>query len=569
MKVIELRPDRSLLRSNFDGYKLSLEPVPLLRQELSDQCCPDRVKPTGDDNYSCLHAQLFGLQNHLVRDPWTSGSCYYVDRSCTVRRVQYCDDEGRLKPVSSVFKIVRKRERVDGDYNCSLVFISERLALVGDGQSGLRIVETGDRKRGDEWKGKFGYECEELPEGGMILLDGRFEVVVGGERQIHAVCASIRRDESCFRTVLRWFKIVQSDASNEWKYHSLRVLEGRGFPWYCSLEVKSTGLVMISDKPFSFVSDSETPFERKEAEQNGTKPQENETTETILFTWSQTVGDLTIKIPKEEGFSYRITNDNMILKVVRNETVVLDGESFYAKVDPELTSWTNETNELQITLFKANNSFWPFLFPGSPEESDPQRTEQDEEQLPVSNITSQLEDCDFGIGGEEKEYVLERLDLATHEATHKALLGSNAPLFNVTLRSGFPAAVALRNDVDACVWLQQPGATDWSLRHEGTLHAFGYVQASKQQRKFLACAPDMSYGIICEPERHVFIYKSSYGIGASGLRNRSGPQVTIGQQKLITLPEGTGEILGTSIENEYTILLTESHVLLLQLCIEE
>lgn len=209
---------------------------------------------------------------------------------------------------------------------------------------------------------------------------------------------------------------------------------------------------------------------------------------------------------------------------------------------------------------------WPFLFPGCPEETNANRAEG-EDLPPVLDLTSQLEECDFGIvgSGEETEYTLERFDATSHAVTHKTSLGGNGPLFSLPLRPEFPPAIALRHDVDACLWLQQPGEA-WSLRHEGTLHAFGYVQASKQQRKFLSCSPDLSYALICEAERHIFIYKASYG--AEGLRHRNGSQVSIGQQKLVSL-EGSGEIIGLCAENDCAILLTESHVLVLQLRIEE
>lgn len=45
-KIVELRPDRNLIRNNFDGYKLSLDAVPLLRQELSN--LPFRADPNED-----------------------------------------------------------------------------------------------------------------------------------------------------------------------------------------------------------------------------------------------------------------------------------------------------------------------------------------------------------------------------------------------------------------------------------------------------------------------------------------------------------------------------------------
>lgn len=162
------------------------------------------------------------------------------------------------------------------------------------------------------------------------------------------------------------------------------------------------------------------------------------------------------------------------------------------------------------------------------------------------------------------------MDAISHKITHKANLGSNNPvLFSLCLRAGSPLAFALRNDVDACVWLPciQPDATNettMKMKHEGTLNALGYIQASKQQKKFMQCSPDMGYAIICESQRHIFVYKSSHD-SASGLKNRnSSSKISIGQQKLITM-DSSDELLGIVCQNETTILLTQKHVLCLQI----
>lgn len=162
------------------------------------------------------------------------------------------------------------------------------------------------------------------------------------------------------------------------------------------------------------------------------------------------------------------------------------------------------------------------------------------------------------------------MDAISHQTTHKANLGSNNPvLFTLSLRAGSPLAFALRNDVDACVWLpyvQSNAENDVTLniKHEGTLNAFGYIQASKQQKKFMQCSPDMNYAIICEPHRHIFVYKSTYAT-AAGLKNRnSSTKISIGQQKLITMDD-SDEVLGIVCQTETTILLTQKHVLCLQI----
>lgn len=145
-------------------------------------------------------------------------------------------------------------------------------------------------------------------------------------------------------------------------------------------------------------------------------------------------------------------------------------------------------------------------------------------------------------------------------------MSSNYPILTVSLRPGHPKAIGLRNEVDCCLWLQNMTSDDWNLRHESTLHAFGYVQASKQGRKYLACSPDTNLSVISESSRHLFIYNKNYS-SAKGLRNRTGTQMTIGQQKVVTL--SNDEIIGIVVENETVLILTETAISCLQLSIEE
>lgn len=209
------------------------------------------------------------------------------------------------------------------------------------------------------------------------------------------------------------------------------------------------------------------------------------------------------------------------------------------------------------------------------------------------NLRSEMEECDFGDEDMESEYgfgkfqancfaerkmfnlftlisMTVRMDAKTHSVTHIANFGpSNAILFNIDLRANSPTAFALRSDVDACIWLpnvqaNQDGQINLHMRHEGTLNAFGYVQASKQQKKFLRCSPDMKYSIICEAHRHIFVYKANYDT-ATGLKNRNtSTKLSIGQQKLITMDK-TDEVLGIVCENETTILLAQKQILCLQI----
>lgn len=151
--------------------------------------------------------------------------------------------------------------------------------------------------------------------------------------------------------------------------------------------------------------------------------------------------------------------------------------------------------------------------------------------------------------------------------THKISLGMHRPLFKLNLRPTFTSAIVLRHDVDACIWQPQNLPNDWTIMHEGTLNAFGYVQASKLQKKFQQCSPDFSYALICETSRNIFIYYSRYNMDGV-LKNRKGAKTSIGEQKLVTL-EKNDEILGIYCADEITILLTENSIICLQINVRQ
>uniref|UniRef100_A0AAG5DW93 NudC domain-containing protein 1 n=1 Tax=Anopheles atroparvus TaxID=41427 RepID=A0AAG5DW93_ANOAO len=570
MQHIELRPDRRLLKSNFDGYKLSLDPIPVLRMELTEHNRPHRVRPN-EQQFSYYHARLFGMQNHLVRDPWASGQCYYVGASGMVQRVQYDETLGRLKPVSAVFKLPLTAEP-PGTYNCSLAFASEQYCLLSDGRGAIRVLETGDRASGRDWKARSVFRPAEtdarsgFPAGGFTLLDARF-LVQDCKKQLHCIQQQEQSD-------------LKHPSGQEWTLHASRMLRGGGFPRYCSLDYRATGVLLASEKPFRFVFDSERPVEPTVAPKaSEPAPEEPQAYEKYPFEWHQTMDEVTIKFAKHDGAYYQVATESAPdgLCVSANGTVVIDGKKLFAKIDGECTVWTMDRETLEITLQKQTTGvMWPFIFPGGPDETfagagGARDTSEAADLPPTSNLEAALEDCDFGEAGEAEEYfTLERLSSDNHQVTHHISLGSVPPLFSVTLRPGLPAAIVLRHDVDACLWQLQPqaGPDDCHLQHEGTLHAFGYVQASKRQQKFLACSSDFGYAVICESERRLFIYKGSYGGAGAGLRHRSGPQVSLGQQRLVSLDDA-GEILGICCEKEVTLLMTETALITLQLGIEE
>ena len=99
----------------------------------------------------------------------------------------------------------------------------------------------------------------------------------------------------------------------------------------------------------------------------------------------------------------------------------------------------------------------------------------------------------------------------------------------------------------------------WS--HEGTLNAFGYVQASKQNRKFISTPSDYSYALIADLSTHLYLYKQhspASNVPGTTLRNRKTGQLveSIAKQYMISL-ESREEILGLATTSERIYVLID------------
>ena len=101
----------------------------------------------------------------------------------------------------------------------------------------------------------------------------------------------------------------------------------------------------------------------------------------------------------------------------------------------------------------------------------------------------------------------------------------------------------------------------FELNHVESFAALGYVQASKQQRKFTVCSTDMSYAVIIDRIRHLYIYRQPSDI-AQGceLRNRTtGQKVkTLAKQQVITLQDTNEDIIGALATSKTIFVSTKS-----------
>lgn len=80
------------------------------------------------------------------------------------------------------------------------------------------------------------------------------------------------------------------------------------------------------------------------------------------------------------------------------------------------------------------------------------------------------------------------------------MLGGHQLLFTLPLAPNMAPGFCLRHDVDGLVW--QPMGDElegsWGCQHIATLQALGYIQASKEQRKFTLSPPsEFAFQHIC------------------------------------------------------------------------
>lgn len=569
-----LRVKRPLLDPRFEGYKLSLEPLPCYQLELDAAVAEVKLR---DDQYTLEHMHAFGMYNYLHCDAWYQDSVYYIDNLGRIMNLTVMLDTALGKP-REVFRLPTDVTACDNRLCASLHFTSPSWVTLSDGTGRLYVIGTGDRGHSPEkWEIMFN---EEL--GNPFIIIHSISLLKAEEHSVAILLLRIEKEEldmkgSGFYVSLEWV-IVSKKKEDSKKYEITKhhVLRGKSVPHYAAIEPNGNGLMIASYKSFKVVS-VDQDLEESMDEDRPEKIKEP------LYYWQQTEDDLTVTVRLPEGstkddIQIQFLPDNIKIKL--KDIQVVEGK-LYSSIDHEGSTWTIKENDgLEVSLIKKNEGLmWPELVVGDKQgelirdpaqcaaiaerlmhlTSDELNPNPDKEKPPCN--AQELEECDIFF---EESSSLCRFDGNTLKTTHVVNLGSNQYLFSVIVDPKEMPCFCLRHDVDALLWQPHCSKQDDMWEHIATFNALGYVQASKRDKKFFACAPNYSYAALCECLRRVFIYRQPTPMSTVLYNRKEGRHVgQVAKQQVASL-ETNDPILGFQATNERLFVLTTKNLFLIK-----
>ncbi|XP_006241676.1 nudC domain-containing protein 1 isoform X1 [Rattus norvegicus] len=567
-----LRVKRPLLDPRFEGYKLSLEPLPCYQLELDAAVAEVKLR---DDQYTLEHMHAFGMYNYLHCDAWYQDSVYYIDNLGRIMNLTVMLDTALGKP-REVFRLPTDVTACDNRLCASLHFTSPSWVTLSDGTGRLYVIGTGDRGHSPEkWEIMFN---EEL--GNPFIIIHSISLLKAEEHSVAILLLRIEKEEldmkgSGFYVSLEWV-IVSKKKEDSKKYEITKhhVLRGKSVPHYAAIEPNGNGLMIASYKSFKVVSVDQDLEESMDRPEKIKEP---------LYYWQQTEDDLTVTVRLPEGstkddIQIQFLPDNINIKL--KDIQVVEGK-LYSSIDHEGSTWTIKENDgLEISLIKKNEGLmWPELVVGDKQgelirdpaqcaaiaerlmhlTSDELNPNPDKEKPPCN--AQELEECDIFF---EESSSLCRFDGNTLKTTHVVNLGSNQYLFSVIVDPKEMPCFCLRHDVDALLWQPHCSQQDDMWEHIATFNALGYVQASKRDKKFFACAPNYSYAALCECLRRVFIYRQPTPMSTVLYNRKEGRHVGQVAKQQVTSLETNDPILGFQATNERLFVLTTKNLFLIK-----
>uniref|UniRef100_G3MP54 NudC domain-containing protein 1 n=1 Tax=Amblyomma maculatum TaxID=34609 RepID=G3MP54_AMBMU len=556
---LDLVPNRNLLDAKFESYRLSLEPLPIIRQSFQGGVQKVHLE---DDQYGYLHVQMSGFINALVVDPWDTNTLFFMSEAHHVMWMHFSQESHLLEP-----RVVWKIPESSGTFRTgTLDFPHAEWCLISDGMGTIYILNSPSRPQGEPWQLCYTHRLEWSRPGTILLTSAHSSFP--SSQQMECLLAYISRPQDVqgsvsipettvhFLCVLEWltFTCLSNGDGGLWSVKRHRRLVGASIPKYVSFDTHGNALCLASEKSYSFVYDScKAEVGHEVEETKGGKPQEPP-----LYYFIQTAEDIRVffRVNETSQKQPKAKIDGKTIMVTIDGETLLSGE-FPHPVKSD-SSFSTQGDKLEIRLLKAERGVvWHEVVVGDSrgeEVIDPAFVEEIHARL--AHLTSdsevagsekpsfnyqELDECD----NTTEYFTFMRLCGDSHRTTHQINLSGHQWLFSVRSSADLMPALCLRHDVDGLVWqprnvMAEGDADSFRVEHVATFNAFGYVQASKQDRKFVAASPDFSFAAVCNAVRHVYLYRQPETIGNSQeLRNRkTGQEVsTIAKQHVISLEQ--------------------------------
>ncbi|KAL5108896.1 NudC domain-containing protein 1 [Taenia crassiceps] len=483
-------------------------------------------------------------------------------------------------------------------------------AILSSGSHDIYLLETGDRfsEALPHWKLVFEHQADLASQSGYLVDATQVQTADGSVRIDYILLSVSRTADEKSKVYIDWITISQS--FNEWRMSRHRRLCCSTFPDYVALEGNASALTVRSAQPPFPVLDTSNPdIQPPPKAHPSNEAVDKGNVSDACFTWTQslpsmpegnsTLLNVLIKLSDKCCISDPKTAVNVACKSCelgddRDANLVfhrlkvgvhteggdlqLCDARLFAPIRDGDTMWTydRETNSIDVTIVKAEAGTWPRLFADLDEERR-LGVRYDEGSLPAAITDApgemmqscfnveQLEDVDMVHEEDEDDGVMQRIDGESLKVVIRAEMVGHQMLYIAPTRVGSDGLsspsrlLCTRYDVDGLLWALQPHDTKHPWAHVATLQAFGYVLASKQNRRFIASPPlnlidlpiTVPFVAVADITRHLYVYWQPVRNSLTELRHRKSDEVSgsgsgvvhVAWQQVISLPD-TEKIIG-------------------------
>ncbi|KAJ3317972.1 hypothetical protein HDU76_000993 [Blyttiomyces sp. JEL0837] len=267
-------------------------------------------------------------------------------------------------------------------------------------------------------------------------------------------------------------------------------------------------------------------------------------TKPYKYSWVQTKSDVTVYISlsfdiTKQDITCLFTPTSLKLRIKSTESPISIDEKLFDKIDTSESLWTLE-RQRTLTLYlqkKHEGTRWSHLYEDDdhvPETLDPNELVEIGESLEkYTGPESSTGSSGVGVGGDSDGMEMQ----ASTEPTESEDFEGNQAVFTRFARTGNVTAVnmcagmdwlgtglqspvepelkdaslqlgsvCLKSDVDGIVCSVSSGA---KLEHFATFDAFGFVQVSKRDKRFVTFTRDVKHAIVVDSKRYLYIYERS------------------------------------------------------------